>query len=44
MPIGCSYAAVQLIFPNQVRVQVSALFLFILSLGDFLLGRCCPGY
>lgn len=43
MPIGCSYAAVQLIFPNQVRGQVSALFLFILSLGGLSLGPLLPG-
>jgi len=43
MPIGCSYAAVQLIFPNQVRGQVSALFLFILSLGGLTLGPLLPG-
>lgn len=43
MPIGCSYAAVQLIFPNQVRGQVSALFLFILSIGGLSLGPLLPG-
>jgi len=43
MPIGCSYAAVQLIFPNQVRGQVSALFLFILSSGGLSLGPLLPG-
>jgi MFS family permease len=43
MPIGTSYAAVQLIFPNQVRGQVSALFLFILSLGGLSLGPLLPG-
>jgi MFS family permease len=43
MPIGCSYAALQLIFPNQFRGQVSALFLFILSLGGLSLGPLLPG-
>ena len=43
MPIGCSYAAIQLIFPNQVRGQVSALFLFFLSLGGLSLGPLLPG-
>jgi MFS family permease len=43
MPIGCSYAALQLIFPNQVRGQVSALFLFIISLGGLSLGPLLPG-
>jgi MFS family permease len=43
MPIGCSYAALQLIFPNQFRGQVSALFLFVLSLGGLSLGPLLPG-
>jgi len=43
LPIGCSYAALQLIFPNQLRGQVSALFLFILSLGGLSLGPLLPG-
>ncbi len=43
LPIGCSYAALQLIFPNQFRGQVSALFLFILSLGGLSLGPLLPG-
>ena len=43
MPIGCSYAALQLIFPNQFRGQVSALFLFILSIGGLSLGPLLPG-
>ena len=33
----------QLIFPNQFRGQVSALFLFILSLGGLSLGPLLPG-
>jgi MFS family permease len=43
LPIGCSYAALQLIFPNQLRGQVSALFLFILSIGGLSLGPLLPG-
>jgi MFS family permease len=43
MPIGSSYAALQLIFPNQLRGQVSALFLFILSFGGLSLGPLLPG-
>jgi len=42
-PIGSSYAALQLIFPNQLRGQVSALFLFTLSLGGLSLGPLVPG-
>jgi hypothetical protein len=33
----------QLIFPNQLRGQVSALFLFTLSLGGLSLGPLVPG-
>jgi MFS family permease len=43
MPVGSSYASLQLIFPNQVRGQVSAYFLFILSLGGLTLGPLVPG-
>ncbi len=43
LPIGCSYAALQLILPNQLRGQVSALFLFILSIGGLSLGPLLPG-
>jgi len=43
LPIGCSYAALQLVLPNQLRGQVSALFLFILSLGGLSLGPLLPG-
>jgi sugar phosphate permease len=43
MPIGTVYAAVQLIFPNQIRGQVSALFLFVLNLGGIGLGPLIPG-
>jgi MFS family permease len=43
LPIGSSFAAIQLIFPNQVRGQVSALFLLILNLGGLSLGPLLPG-
>lgn len=43
LPIGCSYAALQLIFPNQLRGQMSALFLFIISFGGVTLGPLLPG-
>lgn len=43
LPIGSSYAAIQFIFPNQVRGQVSALFLLILNMGGLSLGPLLPG-
>jgi MFS family permease len=43
LPTGISVAALQRIFPNQVRGQVSALFLFILNLGGYPLGTMFPG-
>jgi MFS family permease len=42
-PMGTSVAALQLIFPNQVRGQVSALFLFVLNLGGMTMGPLLPG-
>jgi MFS family permease len=42
MPIGSAFAAVQLIFPNQVRGAASALFLFLLNLGGQTLGPLLP--
>jgi len=42
-PMGTSVAALQLIFPNQVRGQVSALFLFVLNLGGQTMGPLLPG-
>ncbi len=38
MPVGSSYAALQLIFPNQLRGQVSALLLFTINVGGLTLG------
>ncbi|MCI0660170.1 MAG: MFS transporter [Acidobacteria bacterium] len=43
MPVGSSYAALQLIFPNQLRGLVSALLLFTINLG-LLTGTFLPGY
>ena len=43
LPMGTSVAALQRIFPNQVRGQVSALFLFFLNLGGQTLGPLGPG-
>jgi MFS family permease len=43
MPIGSAYASLQLIFPNQVRGVVSALFLFILNFIGMDLGPYVPG-
>ncbi len=42
-PIGSSYAALQWIFPNQVRGMVSALLMFILNLVGMGLGPLVPG-
>jgi MFS family permease len=42
-PMGVSVASLQLIFPNQVRGQVAALFLFILNLGGQTMGPLMPG-
>ena len=43
LPMGTSVAALQRIFPNQVRGQVSALYLFVLNLGGLSLGPLLPG-
>ena len=43
LPMGTTAAALQLIFPNQVRGQVSALLLFSLNLGGLSLGPLMPG-
>jgi MFS family permease len=44
LPMGTSAAALQRIFPNQVRGTVSALFLFCLNLGGLTIGPVMPGY
>ena len=38
MPVGSSYAALQLIFPNQMRGQVSAIMIFTINIGGLTLG------
>lgn len=43
LPMGVSVASLQRIFPNQVRGQVSAFFLFVLNLGGYPLGTMLPG-
>jgi len=43
LPMGTVGAALTIIFPNQVRAQVSALYLFILNLGGQSLGPLLPG-
>ena len=43
LAMGTSAAALQRIFPNQVRGQVSALYLFLLNLGGQTLGPLMPG-
>jgi MFS family permease len=42
LPMGVSYAALQWILPNQVRGQISALFLLILNLGGITMGPLVP--
>jgi MFS family permease len=43
LPMGTAVAALQLIFPNQLRGQISALYLFVLNLGGLTLGPLLPG-
>jgi len=43
LPMGVSVASLQLIFPNQVRGQVAALFFFCLNLGGQTMGPGVPG-
>jgi MFS family permease len=43
MPVGSSYAALQFIFPNQLRGQVSALLIFTINVGGVILGPLLPG-
>jgi MFS family permease len=44
MPIGSSYASLQLILPNQVRGQIGALQVFTLNLIGLILGPFLPGF
>ena len=43
MPVGSSYAALQLIFPNQMRGQVSAIMIFTINIGGLTLGPVMVG-
>jgi sugar phosphate permease len=43
MPIGCGYAALPLILPNQVRGQIGALLVLSLNLLGLILGPALPG-
>jgi len=43
LPIGSSYAAVQMIFPNEVRGTVSAMMLLVLNALGLTLGTLLPG-
>jgi MFS family permease len=43
LPIGCSYASIQMIFPNEVRGTVSAVMLLVLNLLGLTLGTLLPG-
>jgi MFS family permease len=43
LPMGSTVAALQMIFPNQLRGQVSAFYLFCLNLGGLTLGPLLPG-
>jgi MFS family permease len=44
LPIGCGYAALQLIFPNQARGRVSAIVIFAVALFGLVVGALLPGY
>jgi len=43
LPMGTAVAALQMIFPNQVRGQVSEFYLFCLNLGGLSIGPLMPG-
>jgi MFS family permease len=43
LPIGCGYAAVQLIFPNQARGLVSSIIIFAVALIGLGFGSLLPG-
>jgi MFS family permease len=44
LPIGCGYAALQLIFPNQARGRVSAVVIFAVALSSLAVGALLPGF
>lgn len=43
LPIGSSFASIQMIFPNEVRGTVSAIMLLMLNLCGLTLGTLLPG-
>jgi hypothetical protein len=43
LPIGCSYAGVQFIFPNRVRGLATAVVILIVNLMGLGLGSLLPG-
>lgn len=43
LPIGSSFASIQMIFPNEVRGTVSAIMLLLLNLCGLSLGTLLPG-
>ena len=44
LPIGCAYAGLQFIFPNQVRGFGSAIVLFIVNMFGLGVGSFLPGF
>jgi MFS family permease len=44
LPIGCGYAALQLIFPNHARGRVSAVVIFAVALFGLAVGGVLPGF
>jgi MFS family permease len=43
LPIGCSFASIQMIFPNEVRGTVSAIMLLTLNVVGLTFGTLLPG-
>ena len=43
LPVGSTFAALQLIMPNQVRAQISAIFTCLVSIVGLSLGPLLPG-
>jgi MFS family permease len=44
LPIGCGYAALQMIFPNQARGRVSAIVIFAVAMFSLVVGATLPGF
>lgn len=44
LPMGAAGASLQLIVPNQLRGQVTALYLFLLNIGGLPIGSYVPGF